>query len=142
METIVKEFREFSPDELYDILKSRVDIFMLEQRCLYEELDNIDKQAIHICIRDPDLKAYCRIIRKDNYAIIGRVLSIDREKGYGKAVMEKAIDVCREQGYNLIEIEAQSYAKQFYEKLGFIQTSDEFDLDGIKHIKMELKMVN
>ena len=141
MQVVVKKFNELTVDELYEILKIRVNIFVVEQNCPYLEIDDIDKEAYHVYIKDDSgILAYLRVYAKDGVRI-GRVLSVKRRQGFGSAVMLEGIRVARERlGASKILIEAQTYAKAMYEKLGFVQTSEEFLEDGIEHIKMELSI--
>lgn len=138
MELLVKRFNDLSNDELYAILKARVDIFVVEQNCPYEEIDDMDQEALHLYLKDNDrIKAYLRIIDCDDHAKIGRVIAIDRRKGLGTEIMNEAIRVCkRDLKKDRIALEAQTYVQEFYEKLGFRQVSEPFYLDGIEHIKM------
>ena len=141
MQCIVKSFNELTLEELYEILKVRVNVFVVEQSCPYSELDDIDKAAYHVYIKDEDgIAAYLRVY-KDNAVRIGRVLSLKRRQGLGTLVLKKGIQVAKEvYSADKIRLEAQVYAKELYEKLGFIQTSEEFLEDGIPHIKMELNI--
>ena len=138
MKIIIKEFKELSIDELYEILKIRVDVFVVEQKCPYEEIDGLDKKAIHMYLKQDDqIKAYLRIISEDDVGHIGRVIAVDRRKGYGTLLLEKALEVCTQRlNMGKMEVEAQYYAKDFYEKCGFVKTGEPFELDGIKHIRM------
>ena len=138
MELLVKRFNDLSNDELYAILKARVDIFVVEQNCPYEEIDDMDQEALHLYLKDNDrIKAYLRIIDCDDHAKIGRVIAIDRRKGLGTEIMNEAIRVCKQDlKKDRIALEAQTYVQEFYEKLGFRQVSEPFYLDGIEHIKM------
>ena len=138
MELLVKRFNDLSNDELYAILKARVDIFVVEQNCPYEEIDDMDQEALHLYLKDNDrIKAYLRIIDCDDHAKIGRVIAIDRRKGLGTEIMNEAIRVCKQDlKKDRIALEAQTYVHEFYEKLGFRQVSEPFYLDGIEHIKM------
>ena len=143
MELHVKRFDELGPAELYAILKLRVDVFMLEQRCLYEELDGCDRDALHVWLSDEDgIAAYLRVLDRgvrSGYVTIGRVIAARRRRGLGTRVMREGIRAARERfGAGPIYIEAQSYARPFYERLGFRQVSGPFDEDGIPHIKMLL----
>ncbi len=141
MEMNIKKFDELTLDELYEILKVRVNVFVVEQNCPYSELDDIDKDAYHIYIKDGDeITAYLRVF-KDNDVRIGRVLSTRRRQGLGTKVLQEGIKVAKEKlGAEKIVIEAQVYAKEMYEKAGFVQVSDVFLEDGIEHIKMELEI--
>lgn len=141
MKVFIKKFNELTLEELYDVLKIRVNVFVVEQNCPYSELDDIDKSAYHVYMTDEDkIVAYLRVYKTDCVRI-GRVLSLKRRQGLGTMVMNEGIKVAKEK-YNAqkIVIEAQVYAKKMYEKLGFVQTSDEFLEDGIPHIKMELSI--
>ena len=141
MEVFVKRFYELSCDELYEIMKVRVNVFVVEQKCPYPELDDIDKRAYHVYIKDKEeIVAYLRVF-DENEIRLGRVLSTRRRQGLGTKVLEEGIKVAKEKlNANQIVIEAQVYAKELYEKLGFVQISDEFLEDGIPHIKMELEI--
>lgn len=139
MKVCVKKFNELTLEELYEILKIRVNVFVVEQNCPYPELDDIDKDAYHVYLSDNDgIQAYLRVYKREAVSI-GRVLSLKRREGIGTSLLKVGIRVAKEQ-YNAdkIVIEAQLYAKQMYEKQGFVQTSEEFLEDGIPHIKMEL----
>lgn len=145
MEVIVKRFKELSLEELYQIIKVRIDVFSLEQNCLYQDLDDKDQYAYHVYIKENNnIKAYLRILDKgvsfDEIAI-GRVLTTERGAGYGNIILKEGIRVVKDiiKSEKII-IEAQSYAKGYYEKFGFKQVSDEFLEDGIPHIKMILNM--
>ena len=140
-EIIVKEFADLSIYELYEILKARVDVFVVEQTCPYPELDNIDQDAVHVFIKENDeIKAYARVFVKEGSTIqIGRVLSVERKKYCGYEVMSKAVEVAKEKfNAKCIYIEAQCYAIGFYEKFGFKVVSEPFLEDNIPHVKMIL----
>lgn len=141
MKTYIKRFDELTLDELYEILKVRVDIFVVEQNCPYSELDGIDKDAYHVFLKDEDeLVSYLRVF-KDKDVRIGRVLSQRRRQGYGTLILKEGIRVAKEKlNAEKIVIEAQVYARKMYEKLGFVQVSEAFLEDGIPHIKMILNI--
>ena len=143
MEIYVKRFEELSLEELYEIIKIRVSIFCLEQNCLYQDLDDKDKKAYHVYIKENDkIKAYLRVLDKGisfDEISIGRVLTTERGMGFGNVILREGIRVAKEMmNADKIKIEAQLYAKGYYEKFGFKQISDEFLEDGIPHIKMIL----
>lgn len=143
MELHVKRFDELSAAELYAILKLRMEVFMLEQRCLYPELDGLDRDALHVWLSDADsVAAYLRILDRGvrgDYVTIGRVIAVRRRRGLGTAVMREGIRAARERlGADTIYVEAQEYAQPFYERLGFRRISEPFDEDGIPHVKMLL----
>lgn len=144
MNTVVKRFEELTAEELYEILKLRAEVFVVEQNCVYLDMDDKDKGALHVFMKDEKgVFVYLRVLDKGvNYeqVSIGRVVARESErgKGYGKAVMLAGIKAAEEQfGADCIKIMAQSYAKGFYEKLGFAVTSEEFLFDDIPHIYME-----
>ena len=139
----VKAFHELTPDELYRIMKLRVDVFVVEQKCPYAELDNLDQAAMHVWLEDEGrIMAYLRVMDKgaeSDCVSLGRVVSAKRRCGLGTGILQKGIQVAQEvYGAEAIYLEAQTYARGLYEKLGFRQMSDEFMLDGIPHIKMIL----
>ncbi|MEE1053620.1 MAG: GNAT family N-acetyltransferase [Acutalibacteraceae bacterium] len=145
MKLCVKRFNELTPDELYDILKLRVSVFVVEQNCPYMELDDLDKSALHIYLKDEDgIQAYLRVMDKSQereYVSIGRVIAVKRRCGLGSKVLTEGIKQATEIfGAKEIYLEAQTYAKGLYEKQGFKQISEEFLEDGIPHIKMILKV--
>ncbi len=137
----IKTFKQLTVDELYELLRVRTEVFVMEQDCVYQDMDGDDKQAIHVWLTEGDkVVALARVCPAGVHLptiSIGRVISTVRGKGYGKQIMLAAIDVAVEHfGATSIDIEAQEYAKGFYEGVGFEQTSDIFMLDGIPHIKM------
>ena len=143
MELVVKPYDELTLDELYEILKLRVAVFVVEQNCPYMEIDGRDKGAIHAYYRDEDgIQAYLRVIDKDDdhpYPALGRVISIKRRCGLGSKLLKEGIRIAKEEfGAKQIFLEAHTYAKPFYEGVGFRQISEEFLEDGIPHVKMEL----
>ena len=145
MDMIVKRFEELDINELYEILKLRVDVFVVEQNCPYPELDDKDKSAWHVYIREGGkITAYLRVLDPGvsfDTAAIGRVISTRRRCGLGTTLLQEGIRVARERmNTNAIKIEAQTYARAFYELQGFRQTSEEFLEDGIPHIEMTLEL--
>lgn len=145
METVVKRFDELTVPELYEIMKLRVDVFVVEQNCPYPELDGKDQGAFHVFFRDEEgIQAYLRVLGPGvsfPEASLGRVISRKRRCGLGSRLLEEGVRTAGEKfGAKVIRIEAQSYAKTFYEKAGFRQVSEEFLEDGIPHIEMLLKL--
>ena len=137
----IKTFKQLTVDELYELLRVRTEVFVVEQDCVYQDMDGDYKEAIHVWITEGDkVVALARVCPAGVHLptiSIGRVITTVRGKGYGKQIMLAAIDVAVEHfGSTSIDIEAQEYAKGFYEGVGFKQTSDTFMLDGIPHIKM------
>jgi len=136
-----KSFRQLTTDELYELLRVRSEVFVVEQNCVYQDLDGDDQAAIHLWLTQADktvaLARVCPAGTHMTEISIGRVITTERGKGYGKLIMLHAIDAAIEHfGASLIDIEAQEYARGFYERVGFQQSSDTFMLDGIPHIKM------
>ncbi|MDO4467730.1 MAG: GNAT family N-acetyltransferase [Bacillota bacterium] len=141
MQTICKRFEELTTRELYEILKTRVDVFVVEQTCPYPEIDEYDLTSWHFYIvEDNKIASYCRIIPpgiRFQEASIGRVLATKRREGYASLLLKEAIQKINKDYKNCnIKIEAQTYAKSLYEKLGFVQCSEEFLEDDIPHIQM------
>jgi len=136
-----KLFRQLTTDELYELLRARSEVFVVEQNCVYQDLDGDDQKAIHLWLTlDDKIVALARVCPAGTHMTeisIGRVITTERGKGYSKQIMLHAIRAAIEHfGATLIDIEAQEYAKGFYEGVGFKQSSETFMLDGIPHIKM------
>lgn len=145
MNVIVKHFSELTTEELVEIYKLRVSVFVVEQQCPYQEIDDADKEAYHIWLQgEAGMEAYARVLPKGTAfptVAIGRVIAVKRQRGLGSRIVAAAIDVAKERlGADTITIEAQVYARRLYEKTGFYQTSDEFLEDGIPHIRMQLDL--
>ena len=141
MELAVKAFDELTVDELYEIMKARAEIFVVEQSCLYNDLDGLDKVSLHVFINDEDrLAAYLRIIPKGvccDTVKIGRVITVKRGVGLGVKLMAAALDVAKERlNADIVSISAQTHAIGFYEKCGFETVSDVYMEEGIPHVKM------
>lgn len=119
MNIIVKHYDELTKDELYEILETRINVFVVEQECPYPEIDGKDKNAYHVMgYEDNKLIAYLRVLDKgvsyENVSL-GRVLTLNRRQGYGSELLRKGIEVAKEKFHaDCIKIEAQTYAKQFY----------------------------
>ncbi len=144
MEIIVKKFHDMTVDELYQLIKLRTDVFVVEQNCVYSDLDNRDQEAIHVYMEDEGRIVAClRIMDRgvaSEYVTIGRVVSAIRRQGIATSLLLKGIQVARERfSADQIYLEAQVYARSLYEKVGFRQISEEFLEDGIPHIKMLLQ---
>jgi len=138
---MIKRFNELTVEELYEIYKLRVSVFVVEQNCPYQEIDEADKHAWHIWLEDEEgIQAYLRVVEAGiNFpeVSIGRVLSRKRRCGLGSRIFAEGIHVAENRlGAESIRIEAQVYARKLYEKAGFVQVSDEFLEDGILHIQM------
>ena len=141
MELIVKHFSQLTRDELFEIYKLRVAVFILEQQCAYPEVDEYDPAAYHLWLHDEDgIQAYLRLLPPHttfDTVSIGRVIAVKRRQGLGGRIVAEGIRAAQEKfGADTITIEAQTYARELYEKAGFVQTSQEFLEDGIPHIRM------
>ncbi|MGE6629442.1 GNAT family N-acetyltransferase [Bacillus sp. NPDC077027] len=145
MEWTCQTFEQLSKEDLYALLKARVDVFVVEQKCPYPEMDEKDQKAFHLIAKeDDDIVAYCRIFRSGivyEEASIGRVLvsSTARGKGYGERLMKKALQKLNELQEHQVKIQAQAYLETFYQSFGFDTISDVYDEDGIPHIDMVKK---
>lgn len=138
-----QSFKELSTEDLYKILKIRSEIFIVEQNCPYQDVDDKDQVSFHFSGWIDDLPvAYTRIIPPGvayKEASIGRVLTVmsQRRNGTGKILMEKSIEhTLRQFEVHEIKIGAQLYLEKFYTSLGFRQTSPQYLEDGIPHIEM------
>ena len=136
-----KSFQELTVDELYELLRVRSEVFVVEQNCVYQDMDGDDQKSIPLWLTVANkVVALARVCPAGTHMkeiSIGRVITTVRGKGYGKQIMLHAIDAAKEHfGARQIDLEAQEYAKGFYENVGFRQSSDTFILDGIPHIKM------
>lgn len=146
-----KHFSKLTPAELYDILRLRSAVFVVEQQCVFLDMDgNADKESHHLyAYLNNELVACCRLIDVDitylNRASIGRVANAAsvRGSGIGKIMMKNAIDLCRDM-FNAapLRIGAQFYLKGWYESLGFVSCNDNYMEDGIEHVHMELFFKN
>ena len=137
----IKWFNELTTDELYELLRIRSEVFVVEQNCVYQDMDGDDQKSVHLWLTVAEkvvaLARVCPAGTHMDEISIGRVITTERGKGYGKQVMIHAIDTAIEYfGATRIDIEAQEYARGFYEGVGFKQSSNTFMLDGIPHIKM------
>ena len=141
MELTVKHFSELSAQELFEIYHSRVAVFVVEQNCPYQEVDEADRHAWHITLRENGrLQAYLRVVEAGvlhSEVTIGRVLSLQRRKGYASTLLEEGVRLAEEKlGADTIRIEAQTYAMPLYERAGFVAVSEEYLEDGIPHVTM------
>ena len=121
---IIKKYYELTHDEIFNIFQSRINIFVVEQKCPYKEIDEYDKIAYHAYINDNNnLASYCRIIFKNDYAIIGRVITTIRNKGYGKKMLLQGIEYVKKNltasRVDLGVFANNEKAKYCYEAAGF-----------------------
>lgn len=151
----VLAFNQLSLEQLYQIIKLRVDIFVVEQDCPYSDLDNLDQQCRHLfATENNQVLAYTRLIPPglvhkgsllSNQAAIGRVVISEPARGrkLGYELMQRSIDAVWEETPNIpIKIGAQQHLENFYSKLGFKTISDMYLEDDIPHIDMLLDPEN
>lgn len=144
MKFVAKSFADLSGREVYEILKARAKIFMFEQKIWYLDMDNVDYTAYHLFLEENgEVAAYLRAFKGENDGEIhiGRVLSVEHNKGHGTDLMNKAIDYFKQNKIKSIVLNSQMPAVKFYEKFGFNTVGEEFIEAGIPHIKMELKLL-
>ena len=141
---VTKTFAELTVNELYDILRLRSEVFIVEQKCIFLDVDNNDQKAFHtIGFIDDEVVATTRLfdndIMYDGYQSIGRVVTATKYRGLsiGKALMQYSISECeRLFGKGPIKIGAQLYLKKFYNEQGFEQSGEVYIEDEIDHIPM------
>jgi len=144
MELIAKKFDELSTAELYEILKSRSEVFLLGQNIICQDMDDIDYKSFHFFyMKNKRVAAYLRAFEKDGEnekIVIGRVLVLcgERGKGLGKRLMNESMEyLTRKYGKRIFVLHSQKHAAGFYEKLGFSVVSDEYLEEGVVHVTME-----
>ncbi|MCO6185969.1 GNAT family N-acetyltransferase [Rhizobium sp. L1K21] len=145
IKTDLKALTALTPLELHDLFRLRIDVFVVEQKCPYPEIDGQDINALHLrLMKDNELIAATRILPPKSPGKpvkIGRVVVSPNHRGQrlGEKVMRESIDACHSNfpGTDIF-ISAQSHLKSFYNSLGFQKTSDEYVEDGIAHIDMVL----
>lgn len=142
----MKKFNELSGEEIYEILKLRSEVFVIEQQCIYEECDGKDNKSYHLFAKENgQIIAYLRILEKGvsyNEISIGRVLTDKkyRGKGLAKQMMLRAIEFIENNlNEKVIRISAQEYLINFYSSLGFVRVSEVYLEDNIPHIEMLYK---
>jgi ElaA protein len=139
----VKTFKELNTQELYNILQLRSEVFVVEQDCVYQDLDGKDEKALHIIgFKKNKVVAYTRVFKPGDYfeyASIGRVVvdQNEREHKYGYDIMNASVEAIKVR-YNetKIKISAQTYLKRFYNNLDFFEVGEEYLEDGIPHVGM------
>jgi ElaA protein len=139
-----KTFQELTTTELYQILQLRAEVFVVEQDCVYQDIDFKDQKALHVLgFKDDKIVAYTRIFKPGDYfenASIGRVVVAAKERklGYGHLIMKASIIAIKNNfKVDAITISAQKYLKKFYETHQFKQIGAEYLEDGIPHIRMD-----
>ncbi len=141
MELIAKKFSELSAEEVYEIIKSRTEVFLLEQNIICQDLDDVDYDSLHCFFKEGRrVIAYLRAyVGEDTGTVsIGRVLTLEHGRGTGRKLMDISIaEIKRCFGCSRLTLHAQKTAIGFYEKLGFSIVSDEFLEEGVVHVTME-----
>ncbi|WP_343988555.1 GNAT family N-acetyltransferase [Kangiella japonica] len=140
----LKNWAELDKSELYQLLKLRAEVFVVEQECAYQDVDGQDPDALHLLAADEkqSLIAYARLydtqIEGKDYIAIGRVCTAEAFRGQGisRQLMEQAISYIESNQKKPITVSAQAYLEQFYQSLGFATVSEPYLEDGIPHIRM------
>jgi ElaA protein len=139
----IKAFKELSAVEMYNLLQLRSEVFIVEQNCVYQDIDGKDEKALHLIGEfDQKIVAYARLFKPNDYfenASIGRVVVAEkyRAKKWGFQLMQQAIlGIQNHYNETKITISAQLYLQKFYEILGFVKTSEMYLEDDIPHIQM------
>lgn len=147
MEWKIKKYNELTIEELYSILKARIEVFVVEQNCSYQDCDGKDKKAYHLFLEDNgDVIAYTRILEKGisyDEVSIGRFLVKDkyRRKGLAKEMLKRAINFIEETlNEKSIRLSGQVYIKGLYKSFGFEEVSDIYLEDNIPHVEMLYKL--
>jgi ElaA protein len=149
MNTVIKNFSELSTEEIYNILKLRSEVFVVEQNCVYQDIDEKDQKATHLFIeKNNEIIAYTRIFKKGDYyeenPSIGRVVVSKKERGknLGKEIMLNSIEfIKKELEGRKIELSAQKYLDKFYKDLDFYSEGEDYLEDGIPHQRMFYNLV-
>ncbi len=140
-------FTELSVTQLYALLQLRSAVFVLEQQCIYQDMDDLDQQAVHLLVSDgaDQLCAYARILPPGTVyaeAAIGRILTAEafRNKGYGRWLITQSVN-CTNSLYPhaSIRIGAQAHLQSLYRACGFNTVGQPYDEDGIEHVEMLLE---
>ena len=138
-----KAFNQLTTQELYDVLQLRCAVFIVEQDCVYQDIDGLDQKALHVLAYKKDkLIAYTRLFNSGDYfneASIGRVVVVknERQYKYGYDIMKASIQAIKEYfNETTIKISAQVYLNKFYTNLGFNVVGKEYLEDGIPHVNM------
>jgi len=145
MELFIRKFSDLTVTELFEIVQLRESVFIVEQQCAYQDVDDYDLSAVHVFLKeDGMIQAYLRVLPRNtkfDEVSLGRIIAKKRLCGLGRRIVAEGIKAAGEYfNADTIMIGAQLQAGKFYEKQGFVQVSEEFLEDDIPHIKMEFKM--
>ena len=145
---ITKTFSELDTEDLYQILRIRSEVFVVEQDCVYQDIDNKDQNAIHLYYKENDqIVAYTRIFKAGDYyenPCIGRVIVSKKNRGndLGKKIMIDSMEYIKQNiKGEKIELSAQKYLDKFYKDLGFYKIGEDYLEDGIPHQRMIFDLV-
>ena len=145
---ITKKFSELDTEDLYQILRLRSEVFVVEQDCVYQDIDNKDQNAIHLYYKENDqIVAYTRIFKAGDYyenPCIGRVVVSKKNRGnnLGKKIMIDSMEYIKQNiKGEKIELSAQKYLDKFYKDLGFYKIGEDYLEDGIPHQRMIFDLV-
>ena len=149
MNSVIKKFSKLSTEEIYNILKLRSEVFVVEQNCVYQDIDEKDQNATHLFIeKNNQIIAYTRIFKKGDYyeenPSIGRVVVSKKERGknLGKEIMLNSIEfIKKELEGRKIELSAQKYLDKFYKDLDFYSEGEDYLEDGIPHQRMFYNLI-
>lgn len=141
MELIIKHFSQLTTEELMQIYKLRIAVFVVEQNCPYQDIDGWDPYAYHVYLKDGEgIQAYLRVLPQNTLyedASLGRVISMKRRCGLATRILREGIALARKKfDARRLIIGAQTYACPVYEKVGFVRTDYEYMEDGIPHVRM------
>jgi len=141
-------FKQLTTDQLYHILKVRQDVFVVEQNCVYADIDTTDRECLHLMATTDagglDIAAYLRIVPpgvKYTEASLGRILTTEQARGTGagQTLVTNALEILStDYPADNVKISAQAYLQKFYKSFGFKNISEIYDEDGIDHIDMLL----
>ena len=143
-----KRYYELSNDELYSILQLRTEVFVVEQNCVYQDMDNKDQTSLHVMCKNEEGKivAYTRVMPEgvsySGYCSIGRIVNAKPVRGQqiGKQIINYSIDLCTTLYKDTpIKISAQQYLLKYYNSLGFVEEGEGYLEDNIPHIAMTYK---
>ena len=139
---IIKKFHNLDKFELYKIMQLRVEVFVVEQDCPYQDLDGLDEVGTHLWIEeDSEITSYLRInppkTRFDEVSF-GRIVTKEahRKRGLSEAIILKALEIVENEKLGSVRISAQSYLEKYYGKFGFVKCSEEYLEDNIPHVEM------
>ena len=145
---ITKTFYELDTEDLYQILRLRSEVFVVEQDCVYQDIDNKDQNAIHLYYKENnEIVAYTRIFKAGDYyenPCIGRVVVSKKNRGndLGKKIMIDSMEYIKQNiKGEKIELSAQKYLDKFYKDLGFYKIGEDYLEDGIPHQRMIFDLV-